>query len=101
MSLMADRLGDVLETLIDNRRARIAGAIVGGLVLLLAFGFLMASKAEYKKSAAALANHLPTQTLSIPIIRSLPDPQPRKGMGVERLSAPAKSAKGRYVTARR
>ncbi|GMU59076.1 MAG: hypothetical protein AMXMBFR34_08390 [Myxococcaceae bacterium] len=99
---MADRLGEVLEKLIDDRRARIAGAILGGIVLLVAVGFLMASKSEYKKSAAALAAHLPAQALSIPIMRSLPEPQPRKGTVVERLSAPSKGpAKGRYVTARR
>ncbi|MCC6334394.1 MAG: hypothetical protein IT380_10455 [Myxococcales bacterium] len=101
MSSVADRLGEVLEKVIDDRRARIAGSVVGGLVLLIAVGFLMASKAEYRKSAAALAAHLPAQALSIPIMRSLPEPQPRKGQVVERLAAPVKAAKGRYVTARR
>lgn len=101
MTALADRLDDVLEKLITDRRARIAGAIIGALMLVVSFGFLAASKSEVKRSAASMAAHLPAAPLNIPILRYLPEPQPRKGAAVERVSAPTRKAKVRYVTARR
>lgn len=99
---MADRLGHLLETLIEDRRARIAGAIVGALVLVVSMGLLVASKGAAPKAAASLAAHLPERTLVIPILRSLPEPQPRRVQATERVDAPArKKARARYVTARR
>lgn len=100
MTASMDRMGEVLETLMADRRARIAGAIVIALVLLVSMGFLAASKSDVKRSAASLAAHLPANTLSIPILRSLPEPQPRKGERPVRVDAPSK-VNGRLVTARR
>lgn len=101
MTALADRLDDVLEKLITDRRARIAGAIIGVLMLVVSFGFLAASKSEVKRSAASMAAHLPAAPLNIPIMRYLPEPQPRKGDVAERVAAPSRKAKARYVTARR
>lgn len=96
-----NRMDELLEKLITDRRARIAGAIFGVLMLIVSFGFLAASKVEPKKSAASLASHLPAAPLDIPIMRYLPEPQPRKGDVAERVAAPSRKAKARYVTARR
>jgi hypothetical protein len=102
MSSLADRLGEGLEALVDSRRARLVGAVLGGLVLLGSMGFWLASKGEPRKSAAALALHLPPAPLNVPIMRSLPQPQPRKAVGLERpADGPLAKARGRSVTARR
>lgn len=101
MTGLADRVDELLEKLVTDRRARIAGAVFGVLMLTVSFGFLAASKAEVKRSAASLASHLPDAPLNIPILRYLPEPQPRKGDAAERVAAPSRKAKARYVTARR
>lgn len=101
MNGLADRVEDLLEKLITDRRARMAGAIFGVLMLIVSFGFLAASKTEVKRSAASMASHLPAAPLNIPILRYLPEPQPRKGDAAERVAAPPRKAKARYVTARR
>jgi len=99
MNASFEQVGNLLEQLIADRRARIAGAIVVAAVLLMSMGFLVAAKSSPTRSAASLAAHLPAYTLQIPILRSLPEPQPRKATRAPR----AESTSGRYValTARR
>jgi len=69
----------MLETLIDDRRFRLAGAMVGALILLITAGFLIAAKREHKSvSVDAL---LPTAAYKIPILRTLPEPEPMVARG--------------------
>lgn len=64
----------MLETLIDDRRFRIAGAIAGAVMLLLTAGFLIAAKREL--TTPSLESLLPAPAYKIPILRELPEPQP-------------------------
>jgi hypothetical protein len=100
MTATMDRMGEVLETLMADRRVRIGAAIVIAVVLLVSMGFLAASKSDVTRRATSIASHLPSSTLSIPILRSLPEPQPRKGDRPVRVDGASKTS-GRLVTARR
>lgn len=76
-NLSVDQLSAHLEKLVADRRARIAGAIVGGVVLITSMGLVIASKSGTRR-LTTMASHLPAQPLNIPILRRLPEPQPMK-----------------------
>lgn len=98
-SLRLDLLGDRLETLMADRRFRIAGAIVGAVILLVSMGLVVASKGQ-TRHLSSMASHLPAQPLNIPILRHLPEPQPMKGRAGP-VAAPARQPGKAIVTARR
>ena len=81
-----------LEALLYDRRAHIAGGIVGAVVLAVSLGFFAAAHSPHHFKP--LAAHLPEQPLNIPIMRSLPEPIELKG---ERAARPNVVAPGRYV----
>jgi hypothetical protein len=66
-----------LETILEDSRVRVVGAVVGGFILICSFGFFAASRMDSHRLDDKKA-YLPEQPLRIPIMRQLPNPQPMK-----------------------
>lgn len=73
---MTSDLGSVVERLLSDRRVVMGGLIAGGVIMLgsLALG----AYGGPTRSSRETVSVLPETPLNIPIIRQLPQPQPRK-----------------------
>ncbi len=87
-------LSVALESAVADRRFRIAGALLAGLMLVVSAGFLAASKSTTELPAAA-TRVLPDVAYKIPIVRSLPEPQPRLSRAASSVSASLRGPRDR------
>lgn len=91
-------LSIAFERFMNDRRVRIAGAIVGGLII--AVSLVVGNLAQAPSHASKPVAVLPEYPLNIPMFRQLPAPQPKKG-DVVTARAAGKETKRRTLTARR
>lgn len=92
-------LSIAFERFMNDRRVRIGGAIVGGLIIVvsLVVGNLAQTPVHTTKPVAVL----PEYPLNIPMFRQLPAPQPKKGDVVSARTTGRETTKRRTLTARR
>ena len=95
MSSHTNDFGSMLERLLNDRRVRIGGAIAGAVVIgasLIAVNITHTPPRSKYVEASVSPN--------LPIMRYLPDPEPRKG-DVVYSTVRAPGSKARVLTARR
>jgi hypothetical protein len=74
----APRTISPLERLVASRLARWMAAVLGFVVLAASASLVEVSRRPPTVPAQALAPCLPERPLDIPILRALPEPQPRR-----------------------
>lgn len=69
-------LPDSLEQLLNDKRFKIAAGVCGAVILLVSMVLLGLSSGPMHKASTRVVAVLPEVPYNIPILRSLPEPQP-------------------------
>ena len=73
---MTTDFSETLVVVLNDKRFRIAAGVCGAVILLISMVMLGLSSRPMHKASTMVASALPQVPYNIPILRSLPEPQP-------------------------